>query len=459
MVDTRRKHVKCFTCKRKLFNEKWIEAHCQQYHQISMNEGQLPEWVLPPGGWDRPEPSWFNFSRCTWMAIDELGQLVYLPIDNVPRAPPPEDTPDEETIDPETPDLTRTPDHTKTRAHSQVVEVENAGGKPCGKATGLYNKHRKHSEQWNPWHPVQSAHDFQQAQSFSQQTKMWIDQHLRCGLDNFTIESFQSVDALWKLLSRLDLGLGNDSWIEDNSHIFGTLYYRDIVKCVQVLLAHLPIQAHLDFELVCLTHLESRRIQSEMNTGNWWWDTQDQLPAGLTIVPVICTSGKTQLTNSSSDQHAWPLYLTIGNIQKNIRSWHEKRTWILVGLICCPPKGVKNTDKAWHSTVETVLSPLRNLDITGPGLKCDCPDGFQKQCYPLLAAWVSDYLEQVMVAQVSYGLCPMCEISKGAPMGHSTFRPLDNPRDQPLYLELLDETNINVLHTLGIHPICNQFWQ
>ena len=106
-----------------------------------------------------------------------------------------------------------------------------------------------------------------------------------------------------------------------------------------------------------------------------------------------------------------------------------------------------------------MLSPLRNLDITGPGLKWDCADGFQRQCYALLAAWVGDYPEQVMVAQVSYGSCPMCEIPKGAPMGHSTFRPLDNPRDQHAYLELLDETNIDVLHTLGVHPIRNQFWQ
>jgi hypothetical protein len=44
-------------------------------------------------------------------------------------------------------------------------------------------------------------------------------------------------------------------------------------------------------------------------------------------------------------------------------------------------------------------------------------------------------------------------------MGHSTFRPLDNPQDQHVYLELLDETNIDVLHTLGVHAIHNQFWQ
>jgi len=70
----------------------------------------------------------------------------------------------------------------------------------------------------------------QQAQSFTKQTKTWIDQHLRRGLDNYKIESFQSADALRKLLSELDFGLGNDSCIDDDSHIFGTLFYRDIFK-------------------------------------------------------------------------------------------------------------------------------------------------------------------------------------------------------------------------------------
>jgi hypothetical protein len=53
----------------------------------------------------------------------------------------------------------------------------------------------------------------------------------------------------------------------------------------------------------------------------------------------------------------------------------------------------------------------------------------------------------------------MCQSPNGAPMGHSTFRPLDNPRDEHVYLKLLDRTNIDVLHPLGVHPIHNQFWQ
>jgi len=163
------------------------------------------------------------------------------------------------------------------------------------------------------------------------------------------------------------------------------------LKCIQFLLAHLPFQTHLNFEPVRLADSEGCQIYSEMNMGDWWWHTQDQLPARATIVPVICASDKTHLTNFSGDRHAWPLYPTIGNIRKDIRCTPKKRGWILIGLIQCPPKGAKNIDEAWHSAFGNLLHQLRHLKITGPGLKCDCADGLQRQCYPLLAAWVGDY--------------------------------------------------------------------
>jgi len=59
-----------------------------------------------------------------------IGQLPIndLLIDKVPNAPPPEDTPNKDPTDPQQPDLTCTPDPTKTKAYRQVVGVENAGG-------------------------------------------------------------------------------------------------------------------------------------------------------------------------------------------------------------------------------------------------------------------------------------------------------------------------------------------
>jgi len=115
-------------------------------------------------------------------------------------------------------------------------------------------------------------------------------------------------------------------------------------------------------------------------------------------VPVICASDKTHWTNFSDNPHAWPLYLTIGSIRKDIGPTPKTRAWILVGLIPYPLKDAKNIDEAWHSAVETVLPQLTHHDIAGPSVKWDCPDGFQQQYYPLLAAWVRDYLEQVMIA-------------------------------------------------------------
>jgi len=93
---------------------------------------------------------------------------------------------------------------------------------------------------------------------------------------------------------------------------------------------------------------------------------QDQLSAGATIVLVICTSDKTYLTNSLGDQHVWPLYLTIGNSLKDICWTPTQGAWILIAPIPCYPKDAKNTDKAWHSAIETLLSHSGILTLLVP---------------------------------------------------------------------------------------------
>jgi hypothetical protein len=129
------------------------------------------------------------------MAINKLT-IIDLLIDNVPGSPPPEDTLNKDSIYTQQPDLTCTPNSTMTKAQRQVVGMDNVGGKGYCKATGLYNKHQKFSEQWNPWHPCWSVHNFPQIQLLNQQTKTWIDRHVRHGLHNCKIKTFQSADAL-----------------------------------------------------------------------------------------------------------------------------------------------------------------------------------------------------------------------------------------------------------------------
>jgi hypothetical protein len=53
----------------------------------------------------------------------------------------------------------------------------------------------------------------------------------------------------------------------------------------------------------------------------------------------------------------------------------------------------------------------------------------------------------------------MFENPKGALMGHGTFQPLDNSRDQHLYFVSLEDSNVDARHTLGVDSICNQVWR
>jgi hypothetical protein len=65
------------------------------------------------------------------------------------------------------PDQTSTLHRTKSNGRGHVVGVEYAGEKPYSEASGLYDQHRKFTEQRNQWRPCQSAHDFQHIQSLS----------------------------------------------------------------------------------------------------------------------------------------------------------------------------------------------------------------------------------------------------------------------------------------------------
>jgi hypothetical protein len=61
----------------------------------------------------------------------------------------------------------------------------------------------------------------------------------------------------------------------------------------------------------------------------------------------------------------------------DIHQTPEKPAWILLGMITCPLKGAKIIDEAWYSEIGGVQSQLRNLHITGTGLKWDYADVFQ----------------------------------------------------------------------------------
>lgn len=106
-----------------------------------------------------------------------------------------------------------------------------------------------------------------------------------------------------------------------------------------------------------------------MHIDDGWWDTQNQLAASEMIVQVMCVSDETHVTIFPFNQYPCPLYHTIGKIGNVTDQNHYEGICVSIGLISGLEKDTTNNDEAWDYSVGTVLTPLRNHDITGPSLK------------------------------------------------------------------------------------------
>lgn len=191
---------------------------------------------------------------------------------------------------------------------------------------------------------------------------------------------------------------------------------------------------------------------------------QTTLPNGATIAAIIIGSDKTNLTRFSGDKFAWPVYITVGNIDKSTRRKPSENAVILLGYLPVTKldKFLKSErsrlqHQLFHSCMTEVLAPL--VKAGSEGVEMLCSDGKIRLVFPILAAYVADHPEQCLVACCKENRCPKCLVSsgdRGNPV-RSQLRDVDQTLNilQDRHLQLDDDDNFD---THGLRPV-DPFWK
>ncbi|KDQ09483.1 hypothetical protein BOTBODRAFT_642713 [Botryobasidium botryosum FD-172 SS1] len=250
------------------------------------------------------------------------------------------------------------------------------------------------------------------------------------------------------------------------------VYFRDIIACIRKLFGNPEFAPILVFapERHYSDADQTLRLYHDMKTGRWWWMTQEALEKknpGATIVPIIISSDKTQLT-LFGNKTAYPIYITIGNLPKEVRRKPSLQSQVLLGYL--PTTRLEHIkSKAsrrrclanlFHACMRRILAPLREAGINGINMASG--DGVIRRVHPLFAVFVGDYPEQCLVSCTPYGRCPNCDIPPDELGEHDAKYPL---RDLEAVLEAFstptdDPTAYKrACNGVGLHPVQEPFWQ
>ncbi|KAF5361199.1 hypothetical protein D9757_013610 [Collybiopsis confluens] len=216
--------------------------------------------------------------------------------------------------------------------------------------------------------------------------------------------SFQSARAMLKKADQIPprYGLWQTKRLSfrDRPDEYFYVHHLNPIEAIRAVWGDPSLAKHLVYKPAQLfrksTMMESDRRFSEMWTGRYWNAAQKMVPEGGTIATVIIASDKTQLTQFSGNKSAYPVYLTLGNIPKEIRRQPGSRACVLIAYLSVDKPAKDDLSKTalklrnyqlFHRSMAEVLRPLKVAgNPTKSGVEMVGGDGAVRAVYPLLAS-------------------------------------------------------------------------
>ncbi|KAG1883893.1 uncharacterized protein F5891DRAFT_1133319 [Suillus fuscotomentosus] len=226
------------------------------------------------------------------------------------------------------------------------------------------------------------------------------------------------------------------------------VFYRDIIECIKALYSDPDFADFLVFapEHHYADEDQTVRLFHDMHTGQWWWDMQralDQRRPGATIIPIIISSDKTQVT-MFRNKSAYP---------------PSRRAHILLAYlpttrlehIANKASRCRTISNLYHACMSRILAPLKTAGTDG--LVMSSGDGVERHC---------DYPEQLLATGVKAMECPKCDIPTkelGSNTAPFEIRDLHAVLDALSRIDDGDLVFVQACREAGIKPIIHPYWE
>ena len=223
------------------------------------------------------------------------------------------------------------------------------------------------------------------------------------------------------------------------------LYYCDPVECLQSLLSHPLFTPHISFvpQKVWLSSVRTVCIYEDWLSEDHAWNLQasqsfhssyslfdlvkDQIPNGATLLGVVLSSDKTNISVMTGNRMVHPLLLSLANIDADICSKGLLHAHLLLALLPVvsfihPKTRVRSllADHLVHESLDFVLNPLKVAAAVG--IMMNDPVGNLQYCFTPLVAYIADTLEQTLLSGTS---------PKASPVSTATYKEFGDPYPHP----------------------------
>ncbi|OCK73206.1 hypothetical protein K432DRAFT_313418, partial [Lepidopterella palustris CBS 459.81] len=122
---------------------------------------------------------------------------------------------------------------------------------------------------------------------------------------------------------------------------------------------------------------------------------------------LLIVSDKALLTRIYGDKTVWPVYLLIRNLDNATYRQISRPSAILFSFLLIVPKGTSRDRKylLYYRGLKKILEPIKKLFYYGIVLRY--VDSIYRKYYPIIARFIVNYKEQVLIAGVKNNACPI----------------------------------------------------